>query len=262
MNLEKATRWQSTIGRAGTLLCVLFVLAGFDGLVTQFRTPPNEFRIIPGETVSVNGPCGGNIESVSQLFYESSSQGIALRFEAIHAGFWLGGTMWRGALMVDHEAQPGDYRVVVKPVNDPQEKPFAIFSIRVFSNANSLQSASRSYIQRQFGISPWLLFSVSLLLSGLAFGIVYGISQKRDSLMAVEGRAEIYRLARGEDSFEVSFGLGSIQGIQAGHILTLLNKRGERIGEVKVIETFDEDSTGTVSLDIPVQPGQLVVKNR
>jgi hypothetical protein len=261
MNLEKATRWQKNIGRAGTLFCVLFILAGLDGLVNQFRTPPNEFRVIPGETVSVNGPCSGDIENVTQLIYESSAQGITLRFEAIHPGFWLGGTMWRGALMVDREAPPGDYRVVVKPVNGPQEKPFAIFSIRVFANPESLQLASRSYIQKQFGITPWLVFSVSLLLSGLAFAIVYGISQKRDSLMAVEGRAEIYRLARGENSFEVTFGMGSIHGIQAGHVLTLLNRHGERIGEVKVTETFDEDSTGTVNLDTPVQPGQLVVKS-
>jgi hypothetical protein len=237
------------------------VIAGLDGLVAQFRTPPNEFLALPGDSIHVNGPCSPDIQDVSRLTYESTSDGIRLRFEAIHSGFWLGGTMWRGLLELSGDLRPGDYGAVVRPKDIPDEKPFGLFVIRVFPNAEALQQASRSLIRRNFGISPWLVLAISIGLTALAFGLVYRISQKRERLMADQGRAEIYRVAKTEGFYEVAFGLGTTHGVRTGDSLPILNHRGERVGEVTVTQSFDKDASGNVDLDTVVKPGFVVTRN-
>jgi hypothetical protein len=260
MNLESATSRQRRIGRAGAFFCILFIVSGLDGLVAVFRTPPGEFRTVPGEVISVNGPCSSDIKDVSELTYESSSDGIGLRFEAMQAGFWLGGTLWRGLLVLNRELAPGEYRVTVRPKNIPGDKPFSIFSIKVFPNIETLHRASNSFVQRVLSLSPWLVSAIFMGLTGLAFATVYGISEKRDGLMASEGLAEIYRVAKGEEAIEVAFGLGSAHGVHMGDSLILQNKRGEAEGQVYVVQSFDRDSVGTVDLKTTVNPGYLVRK--
>ncbi len=261
MNLEETSRWRSITGRVGALFCILCVISGLDGLVAQFRSPPNEFLAVPGEAIHVNGPCSPDIQDVSQLAYESTSDGIRLKFEAMQSGFWLGGAMWRGLLELGSDLEPGDYGVVVRPKDVPGEKPFAVFAIKAFPNAEALRRASRSLIRRHFGLSPWLVFAVCIGLTGLAFALVYGISQKREHLMAGLGRAEIYRVARAEGCYEVSFGLGSAHGVQSGDSLPILNHRGERVGHVTVTQSFEQDASGTVELDTAVKPGFVVSRD-
>lgn len=260
MNLESATNWQRRVGWAGALFCILFILGGFDGLVAVFRTPPGELRAVPGEVIPVNGPCSSDITDVSQLSYESSSEGIRLQFEAMQSGFWLGGTLWRGLLIVNQDLGPGKYEISVRAQKLPELKPFTIFVIEVFPDRETLRRASRSFIQRGFGFSPWL-FSVAFMgLTGLAFTLVYTISQKREGLMASHGIAEIYRVARGEEGIEVAFGLGTLHGVRPGDLLILQNKRGETVGHVQAVRTFDGDSVGKVDLETAVTPGYLVRK--
>jgi hypothetical protein len=261
MKLETFNRWRSITGRAGAIFCLLCVISGLDGLVAQFRTPPNEFLALPGEMIHVNGPCSPDIQNVSQLTYESTSEGIRLRFEAMQSGFWLGGSMWRGLLELSSNLEPGDYGVVVRPKDTPGEKPFGLFVIKVFPKAEALRQASRSLILRHFGISPWLVLAVCFGLTGLAFALVYLISQKREHLMASLGRAEIYRVAKTEGFYEVAFGLGTAHGIRAGDSLPILNPRGERVGEVTVTQSFDLDASGTVNLDTVVKPGFVVTRD-
>ncbi len=261
MNLEAWSRWRSITGRAGALLCILCVISGLDGLAAQFRTSPNEFMALPGESIHVNGPCSPDIQDVSQLTYESTSDGIRLQFEGMHSGFWLGGSMWRGLLELSGDLRPGDYGVVVRPRDIPGEKPFALFIIRVFANADALRQASRSLIQRTFGISPWLVLAVSIGLTVLALALVYGISQKREHLMADLGRAEIYRVAKTEGFYEVAFGLGTMHGIRTGDSLPILNYRGELVGHVTVTQSYDQDASGTVDLDTVVKPGFVVTRD-
>ncbi|MCU0572842.1 MAG: hypothetical protein MUC41_07595 [Syntrophobacteraceae bacterium] len=262
MKLDQATWWRSTLGRAGALFCILFILSGLDGLVAQFRTPPNEVRAIPGEKINVNGPCSPDIQDLSQLVYDTSAEGIQLQLEALHSGFWLGGTMWRGQLVLSSDLRPGTYGVMVRSGIDPNEKPFALFVIQVFSSPDELRQTARSFILRRFGITPWIAFFVFISLALLTFALTYYVTQQRDSMMAEQGLAEVYRVAMGgEGCREVAFGLGSTHGVQAGDLVTLMNPSGERVGKVKVIQVFDVDSIGTVDLETMVRPGFVVAKD-
>ena len=260
MRLDQATWWRSTLGRAGALFCVLFILSGMDGLVAQFRTPPNEVRAIPGEKINVNGPCSPDIQDLSQLIYDTSSEGVRLQLEALHSGFWLGGAMWRGQLVLSGDLRPGTYGVMVRSGIDPNEKPFGVFVIQVFSSPDELRQAARSFILRRLGITPWIAFFFFISLAVLTFALTYYVSHQRDSMMADLGLAEVYRVAMGEGCREVAFGLGAAHGIQAGDLVTLMNPSGERVGKVKVIQVFDVDSIGTVDLETMVRPGFVVAR--
>jgi hypothetical protein len=79
--------------------------------------------------------------------------------------------------------------------------------------------------------------------------------------MAGLGRAEIYRVARAEGCYEVSFGLGSAHGVQPGDSLPILNHRGERVGHVTVTHSFEQDASGTVELNTAVKPGFVVSRD-
>lgn len=260
MKLDQATWWRSTLGRAGALFCILFILSGLDGLVAQFRTPPNEVLALPGQRINVNGPCSPDIQDLSQLVYDTSSEGVQLQLEALHSGFWLGGAMWRGQLVLSSDLRSGTYGVMVRSGIDPNEKPFAFFVIQVFSSPADLQQAARSFILRRLGITPWIAFFVFLSLAVLTFALTYYVSQQRDSMMAELGLAEVYRVAMGDGCREVAFGLGAAHGVQAGDLVTLMNPSGERVGKVKVIQVFEVDSIGTVDLEAMIGPGFVVAR--
>ena len=125
-------------------------------------------------------------------------------------------------------------------------------------DAASLQKSSASIIQRYTGISPWwsavLFFPLAIVFSG----IVYLCSQRREQLLRQEGKAEIYRISRKDDEYEVSFALGTKQGVHAGSVLTLLDKTGVPVGSVTVKEAYKEDATAMVSSDCSPVPGFIV----
>ncbi len=260
MRLEQATWWRNILGRAGALLCILFILSGLDGLAAQFRTPPHEIRALAGDTIHVNGPCSPDIQDISQLVVDTSAEGVRMELEDLHSGFWLGGRMWRGRLVLSGELRPGTYGAMVRSGIDPDEKAFGVFLIQVFPSAAHLQHAARSFIMRWFGGSPWIAFFVFVSLAVLNFALTYYVSQRRDSMMADLGLAEVYRVAQGQGCFEVAFGLGSSHGIQVGDRVTLMNPSAERVGTVEVVQVFDVDSIGKVDPDTPVRPGFVVAK--
>jgi len=189
----------------------------------------------------------------------SDSNQIHLAIEQIHTGFWLGGLMWRGTLTTNSTLGAGDYTVAVKAGSDPAGKPLATFRVRIFADAASLQKSAASIIQRTTGISPWWSAALLFALAAGSAGIVFLLSEKREQLLRQEGKAEIYRISEQDGAYEVSFALGTRQGVHVGSKLTLLDKSGLPVGSVIVKEVYEEDATATVSVDCLPQPGFLVV---
>jgi hypothetical protein len=260
MSLSQATRWQNRIGRMGALFCALFIFAGMDGLIANFRQPINQFDLQPGESASVNGGLPMDVKDPGELTFESDSPDIRIAFEALHAGFWLGGNMWRGALEVQPSTPAGRYSATVLIKDRPSEKPLATFVVQVHETQESIRQSSKSIIRRNLDLAPWILFGVFFLLAVVAFGGVYLLTEMRDRLLAEEGKAELYRIAKRDGCFEVAFGLGKKHGIEPGEALPLVAKNGETIGTVRVQDVFDEDSTGEVDLECKVKPGCFVTK--
>lgn len=258
MNLEQATLWRNRIGTACAVFGTLFLLAAVDGLVAQFRTPANLVALIPGETVSINGGLRENISGPEELVFASDSPFLRVSFEAAHTGFWLGGQMWRGTLHADERAPVGTYKLNVRRTVEPADKPSSVFQVRICRDFAALRSNSPSFALHYLGVSPWWAFSVCLAATLLGLGAIYLVSHKRDACLAMEGKAEVYHVARTEEGYEIAFGLGSRHGLKKGDRLVIWSHRGERVGGTCVKGVTEADGTAMVGEDCPVQPGYVV----
>lgn len=259
MTLDQINRWRQSMGRAAALCCLLFCLSALDGLFSRFGQDMHELRLLPGEATAVNGPASEGVRTPQDLQYTSDSNLIRLSFEQIHTGFWLGGLMWRATLTTSRTIGAGDYRVTVSAKSESSGKPLATFRVRIFADAASLQKSSASIIQRITGISPWWSAALFFALAVVFSGIVYLCSQRREELLRQEGRAEIYRVSEQDGAYEVSFALGTRQGVRVGSKLTLLDKNGLPVGRAIVKNAYEEDATATVSVDCQPKPGFLVL---
>lgn len=258
--LDRVSRYRKYVGRAGAVLCALVVLTVLDGLTAQFRHPTNLIETFPGCREQVNGPLQTEIDSVAGLTAVSESELIRLSFEGLQTGFWLGQRMWRGVIEISPRVNPGSYRLTVTGGGDPGGKPLPGFTVRVHRDLESYRRNAFSYCVRYLGISPWYLLAGVLPVTLLAFGAVYCLSRKEDELLAGEGKAEIYRVAKGEWGLEIAFGLGSRHGIENGSPFALLDENGRQVAVVTANHVSETDAMAQVGVDCNVRPGYTVRK--
>lgn len=257
MTLEQASRWRNLVGKAGALLCAFVFLAVLDGLIARFREPPGVIKVLPGSSVEINGPATAEVRDVRDLSYESSSQHLHLSFAAVHKGYFLGGDMWRGHLKVSPLIQPGEYHLSVRPRGQTPPPPLPPFRILVYPDSISLQQSYTSFIQRYVGHSPWLVALGLLPLALLAFGAVFFLSQKMADLLAQSGRAEVYRVLRRDEGFEIHVGLGTKHGVHPGALLAITDETGQMLGTVAVEEASWDSSWATLKTEQEIRPGYL-----
>lgn len=258
MNLDQASRWRNLAGKAGAFFCILMVIGVFDALIAQFRQPPNVLHVLPGTSVEINGSLEEKVRGIQDLTYISSSDLIRLSFETTHPGFWFGGQMWCGRLTIRPHIEPGEYSLTVIPKGKKPQKSRLVFRIKVYPDLSSHQQSFKSLIRRYLGISPWWVAVFFLPLTVLMFGMVFYLSQKTEYLMAQEGKAEVYRVKKGEAGYEIAFGLGTRHGVQPGSRLILLNESGQPVGTAEVREASETDSVAITGLDCVVKPGYIV----
>jgi hypothetical protein len=260
MDLGRVTRWRDLVSKAGAAFCVIALLAVVDGLLVHFREPSNLFKVLPGEVAGIDGNLTDEAKSVEDLSYESNSDQLKVTFEAIHPGYFLGGDMWRGRLIVGPQISPGEYRLVVKHKRSSASEAGAVFRIMVFPDALSLQQSSPSLIRRTFGTSPFGVAAGCLPGIVLAFGAVFLLSGKRDALLAASGKAEIYQVIRGDGELEIRFALGTAQGMSPGARVAIYNAEGRQVGTATVEVSSLTDSAARATTDQEIKVGYLVCR--
>lgn len=261
MNLTQTSRWRTLMGRAGCLIGVLLFLALLDGLISQFRQPANVLEVLPGDRLAIDGPLAEDVQDSRQLSYLSNSEQLQLSGGEVHKGFWLGGERWRGQLTVGPKIGPGEYTLVVKKKDGSGKQPPLAFQVIVHPDPTSLRLSSKSLSRRYLDLSPWVTALLLLAPLGLAFGIVFYLSQKMTGLLAESGKAEIYRVQKGDNAYQLAFGLGARHGIKPGDYLTIFNDQGQSLGTLEVQEVSEEDAIGTANLDLDLRPGYLVARS-
>ncbi len=258
MDLSQISQTRNLLGKVGAALCGLLFLALLDGLIAQFRQPQNVFKVLPGETVEINGPMAGEVKSVQEVAYTSDSERLRLTFLSLHKGYFLGGDMWRGELTVNRDIAPGEYRLTVAPKGPTLEKPLPPFRIIVYADAQARRQSSTSMIQRFTGYSPWVVAPAFLLLILPAFGMVFYLSQKREALMARQGKAEVYRAVRQEEGWAIRFGLGTVHGVVPGVRVTVSDEQDRMVAAAEVTEASETDSWAMASGEAEIKAGYVV----
>ena len=197
MDLEQVNKWRDLASKIGAAFCVIALLALVDGLLVHFREPANLVKVLPGASVEIDGELTDEAHGVEDLTFTSNSDQLQVTFEAIHKGYFLGGDMWRGRLMVGPQISPGEYSLSVIPKRTVSPRKAPAFRIIVFPDALSLQKSSTSLIRRWFGISAFMVAAGCLPGILLAFGAVYLLSGQTRGAAGGRGQAEVYRVTRG-----------------------------------------------------------------
>ena len=260
MDLPQVSNWRQVLGKAGSALCALLFLAVLDGLIAQFRQPPNVLRVLPGETVQINGGLRGEVKDLQELEYSSDTKHLALTILALHKGYFLGGDMWRGQLTVDRSQAPGEYRLIVSVKGTPREQAPPPFRVLVYADAQTRLQSSPSLIQRYTGYSPWIVAPAFLPFILLTFGLVFYLSQRREALLLQQGRGEVYRVVRDEAGWAIRFWLGTAHGLSPGTRVIIRDEKDRNVGTAEVREAGETDSWAVVNGDQEVKIGYLVTK--
>ena len=216
MDLGQINQWRDLASKIAAAFCVIALLALVDGLLVHFREPANLVKVLPGASVEINGELTDEAHEVEDLTFTAIRTSLQVTFEAIHKGYFLGGDMWRGRLTVGPRHRPGG----IQPVGYSQADCFAPEGAGLphlgLPRALSLQKSSTSLIRRWFGISAFEVAAGCLPGILLAFGAVFCLSGKREALLAASGRAEVYRVTKGDGGCEIRFALGTAHGISPG----------------------------------------------
>jgi hypothetical protein len=258
MDLGQINRWRNLASKAGAAFCVIALLAMIDGLLVHFREPANLVKVLPGAVTAINGELTDEAHKVQDLTFTSSSDQLQVTFEALHKGYFLGGDMWRGRLIVGPGIAPGEYSLSVLPRRTLSPRKAPAFRILVFPEALSLQKSSTSLIRRWFGISAFQVAAGCLPGILLAFGSVYYLSGRREALLAASGRAEVYRVTRGDDGCEIHFALGTAHGISPGAEVAIYDGGGQQVGTGTVEASNRKVSVAQVTSDQEIKVGYLV----
>jgi len=258
MNLGQITLWRDLASKIATTFCVIALLALVDGLLVHFREPANLVKVLPGARVEINGELTDEAHQVEDLTFTSDSNQLTATFAAIHKGYFLGGDMWRGRLIVGPDISPGEYNLSVLPKRSASSRKAPAFRILIFPEALSLRKSSASAVRRWFGVSAFAVAAGCVPGIVLAFGAVYLLSGRREALLVASGQAEIYRVIRGDDGYEIYFGLGAAHGISPGTRIAIYDGAGEKVGAGTVEVCNQEVSVAQATSDQPIKAGYLV----
>lgn len=248
-------------GRVAMIVSLAIVFALGDLLVAQIRKQPFIFDLLPGETVKVNGPMPERIKAVEELGFQSSSPGLRVEIQRVHAGYWLGGNLWNGEVMLGPDIAPGEYRFMVKPLEVEPGENFPLFIIRVHSAKSEVMRQSLSLITRFVGIPPWWVIAGCLPVAALLFAVVFHYARQREQLLLRQGKAEIIRVKKVDDRLEIVFGLGREEGVEAGAKVMLLNEQDQPLGMIRVAKVHAHSAMAAASTDCPARVGYLVARD-
>ena len=182
-----------------------------------------------------------------------------MNFEAIHKGYFLGGDMWRGRLTVGPGISPGEYSLAVLPKRTVSSRKAPAFRILVFADPASLQQSSTSLVRRWFGylsLRRWRPAACrgSCWPSAPSIGCPGGGRR----CWPQAARPEVYRVTRGDDGYEIRFGLGTAHGISPGARVAIYDEAGQQVGTGTVEVSNQRISVAQVTSDQPIKAGYLV----
>ena len=244
--------------KIGAVFFILFFVSLLDACVANLREPLHVYNILPGQTVNANGPVDPKIRHAGELAQSSPSEKVVLAIDETKSGYWLGGNMWTGVVTTAADVSPGSYDIAVFPKGETDAKKHFVFRVVVHKDYASLRGSFLSVMQRNTGVAPWLGALLCLLSAGLSMGAVFLMSQKIETLLAAEGKAEIYRIVHGENVYEVAFALGSRHGLQPEALVFLLDADGRHRATAVVKKVFEGDSLAFVGVEVSVKDGDIV----
>lgn len=198
--------WQKRTGVVAMMLLVAALLSLADALVGGFRGERGSIPLIPGSRFLISGPLPPRTEAIKDFVIEGQPEDGSVRLvpETLFAGYWFGGSMWRGAIVVDAQAQEGRYVISVKDAYGEKQNPALVFNVRLWPDEATRNANSPSRLTRLTGKSPFVI-AFALALGGMvAIGVHFVCGRLWARHLHAHHCGEIYKLRQTDRGTEVT----------------------------------------------------------
>lgn len=249
MDITQLRRIRKILGLISSALLFTTLACLADSLREGFMDAGREFQAAPGETILLTSPLPPGAAAIEDMRISGGDPTAALVADGLYTGFWLGGAMWKGRLVVQPDAKPGERVFVIEgPATERPKTGPANISIKltVFEDALAKQQASPSFITRNFGIPPYAATLGALILALPFAGAGFFVSRRVEQLLTLEGKGLVYMVKQSEEGTVIGFSLGSKQGLSPGSLVGLIDKAGQHSGQARVKACLPGDATAEV----------------
>jgi hypothetical protein len=198
--------WQKRVGILAMLLLVGALLAMADALRGGFLGGGGLIELLPGSNYAISGPMPPKTTTIKEFVIEGQPEDGSVRIVpgAIFSGYLFGGSMWRGAIVVETNAREGQYQFKIKESTGEKQNPSLVFTVKVWPDQLTLNANSPSSLTRWTGRNPFFI-ALGLVLCGmLAAGANFILGRLWARHLAAHQCGEIYKLRRTERGTEIT----------------------------------------------------------
>lgn len=252
--------WQKRSGILAMVCLVSALLSLADALVGGFGGSQGVIQLTPDNRYQISGPMPPKTEAIKDFVIAGQPKDGSVRLvpETVFTGYWLGGSMWRGALVVEPFAREGNFVISVRDKFGEKQNPALVFTIKVWPDQAARNANSPSFLTRTTGRSPYL-FTVGLALCGFAAGGVnFLLGWLWSRHLAAHNCGEIYKLQQTERGTEITCELRDGDTVRPGMEGAVYRPSGERLCSAKVAGCEKNDVLMLVSESGLVRLGDVV----
>ena len=253
-------------------LFVLTLLGVADGLSRSLIEPAHTFRVAAGSEVLASGTLDITLDADgvkahsevarsgdakrlnTYLQYTASSPEIQLEFVELR------GTLWRAVVRAPRSLPAGVVDFVVFARVQPPTDKTPRYALRVFDSPEALRADLPSFAMRYLGIEPWWVVMICLPLAAFFGFLVFRATGEEEDALIARGIGPIYKLAKNKEGWEILFGLGMKQGLQAGEELVLLAPDGRVAGTFRPGQIGPTSTRATLDLGTEIRPDFYVAR--
>lgn len=241
------------------VLLVGALLSLADALVGGLGGSRGIIALVPDTQYQISGPMPPRTDAIKDFVIEGQPRDGSLRLlpEAVFSGYWLGGNMWRGLIVVAPDAQPGNYILTVTDRFGERQNPSLVFKVRIWPDQAALHAHSASFLTRKTGNNPYL-FTVGLAIGGVLAG---GANVLCGRLWARHLRThhcgEIYALHRTDQGTEVACELPGSDLLGPGMEAAIYRATGELLGTAQIIRCENGEVRLEAKDAVAVRPGDI-----
>lgn len=235
--------WQKRAGILAMLLLVGALLSMADALRGGFLGGGGLIELLPGSRYLISGPMPAKTTVIKDFIMEGQQPDGSVRLvpEAIYSGYWFGGAMWRGAIVIDPAAREGNYELKVKDSFGEKQNPTLVFKVKVWPDQATLNANSPSLLTRTTGRNPFFI-ALGLALGGLtAAGVNFILGRLWARHLAAHRCGEIYKLRHTERGTEVACELHCGATVHLGMLGTIYRPSGEFLCTARVSSCENEE---------------------
>lgn len=192
-NARTNRKYQHILGTVSGIFLAVALFALFDGLLALMRKGTNELEFIPGQSLIISGPAALKNPVNSDVIARFTPEGAPLSFEleGFFSGYWFGNGMWRGKILADMTAEPGEYEARISFKGAPAQSA-QMYRFLVFADHAAMRAASLSWIRRYSGINPFVLSAWAALAGVLCGMATYWFGRRFAQYLTRLGLCEVY----------------------------------------------------------------------